>query len=730
MSSQLNPTPRFLFGPFEFDAGAGELRKHRNRLRIQGQPLQILSSLLERAGDVVSRESLQRELWTGATSGDFEHGLNAAVNKLRQVLGDSAEQPRYIETLPGRGYRFIAPLQSPGLLSVVEMPPAVVVPASAGKKWQAWVGGALLLACVLSLGYWWGLRRNTGDMAWKPGQFMVHPPPGYFLEGAGIRQSFALSPDGKRLAFTAMDSSGMFRAFVRELGSLEAKPVPDGQGAYSVFWSPDSRWLHFTARGQLRRIQTGGAASQSLGAAMPYLGMGIPLGGDRLMVSSHMFSASLSGTDPRPREIPGTYAWPQMLPGGEHFLFTRYDAKSGQHRARVARVDRTGEEREVAQADSRVMYTASARGNAGYLVYLRAGTLLAQPFDPRSLQTTGAPVAIVRRVTSFQPTGAADFSVADRGLLAYQTFVNRSQLAWVNRSGQVLSSASPGDLSTKGGRVSPNGKRIATSNYDVDRGVTDVWIFENGAGRRLSTGPGLRHGPVWSPDGKKVVFFRSLGSWPKLVWQTVDDGSPEEALPESPYMQPSSWSPDGRFILYNDTGLPAVSDGGQSDIFAVDLHRGRKLVPLIKTPFHEANGTFSPDGQWIAFTSNESGRTEIYVQAVEKGESIRVTGARHLISRNGAQCLRWRADGRELYYLAFDGKVYAVPLRWGSTVEVGAASALFSIGTEARAAIHSQLGFDVSADGSRFLVPTVTAKEDPAIVVVQDWERLLLGAIE
>ncbi len=729
MSSQLNPTPRFLFGPFEYDGGSGELRKHRNRLRIQGQPLQILASLLERAGEVVSRESLQRELWAGATSGDFEHGLNAAVNKLRQVLGDSAEQPRYIETLPGRGYRFIAPLQSPTLLSVVEMPSVVAEPTIAPARWRGWVARALLLVSLLGFGYWWGQLRIS-DVPWKPGQFTIHPPAGYFLEGAGIRQSFALSPDGKRLAFTAMDSSGIFSAFVREFDSLEVKPVPDSKGAYTVYWSPDSRWLLFTARGQLRRMLVGGSASQSFGAAIPYLEMGIPLGSDRQLISSHILSATLSGTDTQPREIPGIYAWPQLLPDGENFLSTRFDPKSGQHRASVTPVNSLGPGHEVVQADSRVMYTASVRRSGGYLLYLKAGTLLAQPFDPRSMQTTGAPVAIVRRVTSFQHTGAADFSVADRGLLAYQTFVNRSQLSWVNRAGEVLSAASPGDLSTKHARLSPDGKRIATSNYDVDRGVTDIWIFEGGAGRRLTTGRGIRHAPVWSPDGKKVVFFRAFGSFPKLVWQAVDDGSPEEALPESPYMQPSSWSPDGRFILYNDNNLPAATNGGQADIFAVDLQRGRRLVPLIRTPFFEAHGTFSPDGHWIAFTSNESGRAEIYVQAIEQGDSIRVTGKRHLISHNGAQCLRWRADGRELYHLAFDGKVYAVPVRLGSNVEVGAASALFSISTEARAAIHSMLGFDVSADSSRFLVPTVTAKEDPAIVVVQDWEKLLLAAIE
>ena len=156
-----------------------------------------------------------------------------------------------------------------------------------------------------------------------------------------------------------------------------------------------------------------------------------------------------------------------------------------------------------------------------------------------------------------------------------------------------------------------------------------------------------------------------------------------------------------------------------------DLAHGRKVIRVLSTRFHEANAAFSPDGKWLTFTSNESGRSEVYVQAFESTGAPRVTGERHLVTRSGAQTLRWRRDGKELFYLSFDGRVYAVPAKLTPKPEFGAATPLFSISTEARAAIHSVPGFDVSPDGQRFLIPVVTSQEGPTLVVMQNWEAAL-----
>jgi dipeptidyl aminopeptidase/acylaminoacyl peptidase len=192
-------------------------------------------------------------------------------------------------------------------------------------------------------------------------------------------------------------------------------------------------------------------------------------------------------------------------------------------------------------------------------------------------------------------------------------------------------------------------------------------------------------------------------------------------------MAPTDWSPDGCFILYNNSALPAITQAFPSDVFAIDMARNRKVIPLLNTPFYEYNAVFSPDGKWLAFLSNESGQAEIYLQALDRSnDSLRAKGKRFLISRQGAQCLRWRRNGRELFYLGSDGRVYAVPLAFGAgKVRTGQAEPLFTIDPEARAAIHSVVSFDVSADGSRFVIPSMTPGQSSALVVLQDWESLV-----
>jgi len=734
MLAKPSRAPKLAFGPFEFDASSVELLKHGYKVKLPLQPGHVLAALLDQHGDLVTREDLRNRLWPGATAGDFEHGLNAAVNKLRQALGDAAIQPRYVETLPGLGYRFVAPVHPVGG-TVLELVPAA---ARSEPERQAsrrglplWTGAvAALLLALLTTASWMAFRRSSNSPL-KPTQFLVAPPKGYYLEGGGIRQSFALSPDGGRIAFTAKDASGAFRLFVRDFSQLESRPVADGEGAYSVVWTPDGRMLLFTAKGKLRRIALGAAASQILSDQIPYFSSAIPFGPDRLLVSNHRDSGVIPSSGGTPQPIDRSYGWAQMLPGGRDFLYTVDDPQLGSLRARIARTGGNDPGVEVAQADSRVQYTGSLHSDGGYLVYLRAGTLLAQPFDLSGRRVTAEPRAIARRVPSFNFYGSADFSVSQRGMLAYQSYVTRSQFIWVDRTGKRLSAASPTEISANHGRLSPDGRWLAAAAFDIERGVSEIWLYDavSGAGRKLVFGPGIMNMPVWSPDSRRLVYL--LGdrdhSWPKLGLRSLDGTLEKEPLPDTGFMAPTDWSPDGRFILFNNSALPAITSAFPSDVFAIDMARNRKVIPLLKTPFHENMAVFSPDGKRLAFLSNASGKAEIYVQALDHSDdSLRVTGERILVSHRGAQCLRWRKDGRELYYLGSDGQVYAVPLAFRSGgVRVGQPEALFTIDAEARAAIHSVVAFDVSADGSRFVIPSMTPGESSAIVVLQDWESLV-----
>jgi len=680
--------------------------------------------LIAHPGEVVTREDLRLRLWHGISSGNFEHGVNAAVNKLRQVLGDTASEARYIETLAGRGYRFVSPisLASGGVVELVPARAALAPePRPSRRRLVAGAGaGAALVVLVVS----W-LAGQHSPVSLKAARFLISPPKGYYLEAGGVRQAFALSPDGERIAFTAKDTSGAFRVFLRHFSEAESHPVADGEGGYSVIWSPDGQSLLFTSKGKLRRVGVNALVSQVVSDADPSVSSAIPFGPGRLLVSNHRNSGVLPSSGEPPHAIDQWYSWAQLLPGGRDFLYTIDDPQLGSMRARIAATGGSEQGVEVVQSDSRVQYTGSLRSNRGYLVYLRAGTLLAQPFDLAGRRVTGDARAIASRVTSFGYSGAADFSVSARGVLAYQSFDSRSQFIWVDRTGKRLSDASPAGINASYLRLSPDGRSLATAAFDIERGVTDIWLYDTrtGAGRKAVSGPGISHIPVWSPDSRHLVYVWDR-SWPRLALSSLDGTPDPEPMPNTGFMVPTDWSPDGRFILYNNSALPAITQRFPSDVFAIDMARGRKVIPLLKTQFFESGAVFSPDGKWLAFLSDESGKAEIYVQAIDRGDdSLRVTGERFLISREGAQCLRWRKDARELYYLGLDGQVYAVPIAFRpAAVHAGKPVALFTIDAEARSTLHSVVSFDVSADGSRFVIPSLTPGESSALVVLQDWE--------
>ena len=726
MSSQPAPQPRIVFEPFDFSPASGELRRHGRAVRLQGQPLQILEALLADPGELVTRESLQQRIWSRAVSGDFEHGLNAAVNKLRQALGDSADEPRFIETVPGKGYRFIAATIQPPrpVLEMKAAPPQPYVPFQA----PVWAALATLLV-VGAAGYWMGTGHRTTPEAGRLTQFLIAPPPGFFLEGATSRQSLAVSPDGSRVAFSAMDASGKFRIFVRPVADLESREVPDSAGAGSLFWLPDGS-LIFAAGGKVRRLASGAQSSQILSDTTPGFTSGVLLPNDRLLMTSRLHSAILPANGGPLEHLKANYAWPQLLPDGQRVLQAAFDVKAWLWRIRASRFDDPGPPGEILMAGSRAIYTESAKAGQGYLLYARGGALLAQPFDARTLKTTADPKVIVPRIYSFMPVGSADFSISARGeLLVYQSVVQRSQMIWVDRTGRRLRAAGPEGISAKDARLSPDGTRFASAEFDVERGVTDIWVTDTATGqsRRQIAGPGNVAAPVWSPDSKRLAFLRAFESVPKLFVRSLEGGQENErSLAGDGFQIPTSWTPDGRFILYGISGLTLVENEGQGDIWFADLDQGGRLSPLIKTQFHEGSASASPDGRWVAFMSLESGRPEVYLQRLEIGDTLKVTGLRHLVSRQGAVCLRWRRDGKELFYLAGDGHVYAVPIDLAAAKPtIGAAQPLFTIGADAIAAIHSLIGFDVAVDGQSFVVPSVSSPEASTLVAVQNWEELL-----
>ena len=729
-----NDSFRISFGPFEFDEASCALHKSGARVRLQGQPLQILLTLLRRSGQVVSREDFHRELWPDSTFVDFEHGLNAAVNRLRQTLGDSADQPRYIETLPGRGYRFLAPTRQIGPQPVRVMampmedtstPPAKVVIPSTKQFRIGWLAAGLLIFCLGS--FWVGtlaVRRSSTSLPAQPLRFSVQPPAGWALQSASSRQSLSLSPDGTKLAFTALDASGDLSLFVRDFNSFAPRQVQDSGGSYTLFWDPASRWLYFTAQRTLRRSILAGDTAQILCDAPAIMLVGAVVPANRLLISGRTEDSVVAASGGTPQPIKQRYSWPQVLPDG-HILYTTFDPRIGRQRVRIARFGEPNTAIDLLETDSRAIYAPSVlKQQTGYILSVRAGNLMAYPFDPKSLKIAGEPISLVSKIYTFHASGAADFSVSSNGVLAYQRYKSRSQLAWVDRHGRTIGTIGPSGVNLKLARVSPDGKKIATSIYDVEHGVNRIWIINAATGdaRQAVNGDTFVDNPVWSPDSSKLAFNRAFDSPPKLFIRGIGEQDAEEALPPSYFQFPEDWSPDGRFIAFTNTGFTHVQHEMQGDVWLVDMVAGRKVIPLLHSPFHEANAAFSPDGRWLAFTSSESGQSEVYLQAFRGGDSPEVFGERLVVSRNGAECLRWARNGKELFYLGSDGFIYGVAINLSGAAKIGAPSPLFSINTEAMAALHSQFGFDVSQDGQRFLVPIVTSPERSEIDVVENWE--------
>jgi dipeptidyl aminopeptidase/acylaminoacyl peptidase len=221
------------------------------------------------------------------------------------------------------------------------------------------------------------------------------------------------------------------------------------------------------------------------------------------------------------------------------------------------------------------------------------------------------------------------------------------------------------------------------------------------------------------------MLSASGGRWPEVHVRGLGENDPEQALMPGEFQMPTDWSSDGRFVVFSSTGVSRFPNEAQGDVWVTDFANARKSTPLLHTPFHEANAAFSPDGNWLAFTSNESGRPELYIQAFQSASPPRMIGERFLVSAAGVLAVRWRRDSKEIFYLGFDGRLNAVPFNLSPKPLFGTPAPLFSIGTDARAAIHSLPGFDVSADGQRFVIPVVTPADAPTLVVVQGWEALL-----
>ena len=548
--------------------------------------------------------------------------------------------------------------------------------------------------------------------------------------------SFALSPDGRQIVFVA-SGDGQPRLWLRSLGATTAQPLAGTEGAVFPFWSPDSRSVGFVAGGQLQRLDLGGGAPQRLAAAGPR-------GGTWNADGVILFAPSLTGTLSRIAAAGGDVApataldrqtshrWPVFLPDGRHFLFY---AQGGTDTGGIwlGALDATTRTR-LTPADTAGTYLPGGSGHAdagrdaGWLVWVRGGTLVAQRLDLARAALTGDPTPLAVAVAVDGPFNRSAVSVSATGLVAYRSGgASRRQLTWRDRTGRVLGTlGAPDENGLMGPSVAPDGRRVVVSR--AVQGNQDLWLLDGTRTSRFTFEPGTDNYPIWSPDSSRITFRSNRTGVFNLYAKDASGAGMETLLVESAqFNTPGDWSADGRFLIYH-----SLSPETDYDLWVKPMEGDAKPWVFLKTPFDERQGRFSPDGRFVAYMSTESGRPEIYVRPfAPPASSGSVAGAaapapsgQWQVSTAGGIQPSWRADGKEIYYLGPDGVMMAAAITVrGTAVEPGTPVALFQTHILG-GGVDNQQGrqYDVTRDG-RFLINTVL--DDAAatpITLIQNWQ--------
>jgi Tol biopolymer transport system component len=595
-----------------------------------------------------------------------------------------------------------------------------VIATKKTREWLAWSVAAALLLMTLALVLRSGMAQS---IAVEPVQFVVMPPEDGTFTGDGLAGSnppspqLAMAPDGRHLAFIASSADGRPRLWIRSFDAITARVLAGTEGAARPFWSPDGRSIGFFAGAKLKTIAATGGPVQVL------CDVRSPRGGTWNQSGTIIFAtgfedalyrvAAAGGLPTRVTRLDATrqelsHRWPEFLPDGRHFLYLVINERRDQSGIYLGTLD--------SAETVRLLDTEFRAGFAppGYLLFVREGTLLAQPFDITAKQLSGAAVPVTEGVGFGGATGEASFSPSARGL-AYSARIGEplTQLTWFDRAGQRLGAiGTPAEYENLS--LSPDG-RLAVQRVDRTLG-TEVWLVDlvRGNPTRFTFDPAIDFSPTWSPDSSRIVFSSNRGGRTFDLYQKPSSGAGREELllkTGSNGVFPTSWSSDGRFLLYTTAGKSGF------DHWVVPLSGDRKPFPVLDSTANETQARFSRDGQLVAYTSDETGTAEVFVQPFP------ATGAKWQVSTGGGSDAQWRRDGRELFYVATDGTLMASPIKGGaSTFEVGTPQALFQT---RRPMTRGPLFFGnyaPDADGQRFLVNTIAADAPlNAISVALNW---------
>lgn len=707
----LNTQTFYEFGPFRLDPGERVLLRDDRPTPLPPKAFDLLVVMVERAGRLVTKEDLLKEVWQGTFVEDAN--LTYTVSLLRKALGDDAEPHAFIETVSKRGYRFKGAVTRGS-----HEEPAV---ESRARRSAIWLLGSVVVMLLLAFASWVAVHRREPDTFLR---LALIPPPGVTVENAQI------SPDGLRIAFIGRegDTGKMWslttRLWVQRLDSTDASALPGTESASSPFWAPDSQTIAFIAGGELKKMNVSGGPAEKLSPVTAFAGGSWGRAGVILIRTAPFEPISqipASGGAPVPVTKVGPsgkdqHLWPHFLPDGRHFLYVVHSDDKTRSGLYSGSLDSIEVNRRLLDVETPAIY-----GAPGYLLYSRDGSMVAQPFDLTRLEFTGvaSPIAYDREyVSRFGPPvfwttrrgypglgslipsvfGAAIFSASDTGRLSYSLFEPyQYQFAWFDRGGKALGNVGePGAFSTFD--LSADGKRVVVARGKTDR--VNLWLLdlERVAFTQVTFNDAFEFDPRWGPDGRTIAWTSTKDGVRRIMQRTLDGQETEVIRPGVLH----DWSPDGRYLIYGWDGR-----------FALSLFPEKKQIPLFlgAQPKGGEQASFSKDGHLIAYSSQASGRFEVFVQAFPPA------GEPQQVSVNGGVQPVWRQDGRELYYLGLDGTLFAVDVD-GKTLKLTEPRSLFRAPV---GPLRVEIEQYATVDGQRFLFLTPVTRQQRPINVIINW---------
>jgi eukaryotic-like serine/threonine-protein kinase len=571
------------------------------------------------------------------------------------------------------------------------------------------IAGAVVVLAAAPL-----LRNRAPAVPMAPiVRFALSPPvPGFFEAYP------ALSPDGRWLAYVLVSDKGPSSLWLHSFATGTARPVPGTEDAFEPFWSPDGRSVAFFAGGELRTLDVASGAVQSVCAAPD------PRGGTWGSRGEILFgTTSVAGlrrvklgdgsvdvvTELDSKRGMQSHRFPWFLPDGRHYVFT---VLGNEDVSGLYFGDTAGSGYRKLGPD----FSRAAYDSRGYLLFVRAGTLVAQRFDPQRGAFAGDPSPVAAQSIGAN-IGAESWFAAGSSAVAYRPSARQStRLLWVDRAGSVVGEVtSPGAYMEP--QLSPDGRKVVTEVQAPEKTRIELWVYETTGrdrGQRLPTDARVALFPLWSPDQRWIVYrARGPGMGEGAVARRAVSGAvrDEVLVPAGPARMPCAWSPDGRTVL-----LMQFSKTSGADLWTVDAEAPHALRPVLERPGNQGHASFSPDGRLLAYTSDEDRQPQVFV------ETFPPSGARWQITTGGGDYASWRADGREIYYVGVDRTLYAVPVRSLAPLTVGPAERLFRV-EGARIYVTGPRGFYGPApDGRRFLVARAASGEEGSrIEVVLNW---------